>query len=166
MTVHVLLYTDFEQEMYGSHPTRFVSPGGGSDPTVSESTDGPIRTQCIHNPIWNGLTNGKGAVERYDHLPNQYAHYTKYVQSLLTGGFKVLNMIFKSKFCVKDKTKELRFFHYFYRCFPQDVRVWGKNVLLMKMNTDRLRGGELEAVLRHPLLNAVYTQLHTSLLSV
>ena len=36
----------------------------------------------------------------------------------------------------------------------------------MEMNTDRLRGGELEAVLRHPLLNAVYTQLHTSLHSV
>ena len=36
-------------------------------------------------------------------------------------------MIFKSKFCVKDKTKELRFFDYFYKCFPQkDVRVWGK----------------------------------------
>ena len=72
MMVHVLLYTDFEQEMYGRHPTRFVSPGGGSDPIVSESTDGPIRTQCIHNPIWNGLTNGKCAAERYDQLPNQY----------------------------------------------------------------------------------------------
>ena len=72
MTVHVLLYTDFEQEMYGRHPTRFVSPGGGSDPIVSESTDGPIRTQCIHNPIWNGLTNGKGSAIRYDQLPNQY----------------------------------------------------------------------------------------------
>ena len=41
-----------------------------------------------------------------------------------------------------------------------------KSVLLMEMNTDRLRGGEVEAVLRHPLLNAVYTQLHSSLLSV
>ena len=41
-----------------------------------------------------------------------------------------------------------------------------KTVLLMKMNTDRLRGGELEAVLSHPLLNAVYTQLHSSLHSV
>ena len=29
----------------------------------------------------------------------------------------------------------------------------------MEMNTDRLGGGELEAVHRHPLLNAVYTQL-------
>ena len=85
----------------------------------------------------------------------------------LTGGFKVLNVIFKSKFCVKNKTMELRFSDYFYRCFPQkDVRVWGKTVMLMKMNTDRLRGGELEAVLRHPLLNAVYTQLHSSLHSV
>ena len=52
--------------------------------------------------------------------------------------------------------------------FPQkNVRVWEKkNVLLMEMNTDRLRGGELEAVLSHPLLNAVYTQLHSSLHSV
>ena len=65
-------YIDSEQEMYGRHPTRFVSPSGGSDPIVSESTDRPIRTQCIHNPIWNGLTNGKGAAERYDQLPNQY----------------------------------------------------------------------------------------------
>ena len=76
-------------------------------------------------------------------------------------------MIFKSKFRVKDETKELCFFDYLYRCFPQkNVRVGGKNVLLMKMNTDRLRGGELEAVLRHLLLNAVYTQPHTSLHSV
>ena len=45
----------------------------------------------------------------------------------------------------------------------KNVRVWEKNVLLMEMNTDRLRGGELEAVLRHPLLKAVYTQLHSSL---
>ena len=71
MTVHVLLYTDFEQ-MYGRHPMRFVSPGGGSDPIVSESTDGPIRTQCVHNPVWSGLTNGKDAGGRYDQLPNQY----------------------------------------------------------------------------------------------
>ena len=35
-----------------------------------------------------------------------------------------------------------------------------------EMNTDSLRGGEPEAVLRHPLLNAVYTQLHNSLHSV
>ena len=72
MTVHVLQCIDFEQEMCGKHPTRFVSPDGGSDPIVSESTDGLIRTQRIHNPIWNGLTNGKGAAERYDQLPNQY----------------------------------------------------------------------------------------------
>ena len=75
------------------------------------------------------------------------SHYTKNVQSLPTGGFKVLNVIFKSKFRVKDNTKELCFSDYFYGCFSQkNVRVWGKNVLLMEMNTDRLRGGELEAV--------------------
>ena len=39
-------------------------------------------------------------------------------------------------------------------------------VLLMEMNTDRLGGGKLEAILRYPLLNAVYTQLHSSLYSV
>ena len=102
------------------------------------------------------------------------SHYTKNVQSLLTGGFKVLNVIFKSKFIVKDKTKEFCFFDYFYRRYSQkNVRVWGKNkeknpknVPLMEMNTDRLGGGELEAVLRYPLLDAVYTQLHSSLYSV
>jgi len=76
----------------------------------------------------------------------------------MSRGFKVLNVIFKCTFSVKDKTKELCFFDYFYRRFSQkNVRVWEKNVLLMEMNTDRLRGRELEAVLRHPLLNAVYT---------
>ena len=69
MTVHVLLYIDFEQEMCGKHPTRFASSDGGLDPTVSESTGG---TQCIDNPIWSGLTNGKGVAGRYDRLPNQY----------------------------------------------------------------------------------------------
>ena len=72
MTVRVLLYTDFEQEMYGRHPKRFVSPDGGLDPIVSGLTDGPIHTQCIHNPIWNGLTNSKGTAGCYDQLPNQY----------------------------------------------------------------------------------------------
>ena len=71
MTVHVLLCIDFEQEMRGKHPTRFASSDGGLDPTVSESTDGPIRTQCIDNPIWSGLTNDKGVVGRYDRLPKQ-----------------------------------------------------------------------------------------------
>ena len=52
------------------------------------------------------------------------SHYTKNVQSLLTGGFKVLNVIFKSKFRVKDNTKDT---DYFYGCFSQkNVRVWGK----------------------------------------
>ena len=54
------------------------------------------------------------------------SHYTKNVQSLLTGGFKVLNVIFKNKFRVKDNTKELCFSDYIYRCFSQNVRVWGK----------------------------------------
>ena len=72
MMVHVFLYTDFEQEMYGRHPTWFVNPDGGSDPIVSEPTDGPTCTQCIHNPIWNGLTNGKGIAGWYDQLPNQH----------------------------------------------------------------------------------------------
>ena len=68
-------------------------------------------------------------VQQYDTIssPVSMSHYTKYVQSLLTGDFKVLNVIFKSKFRVKDKTKELCFFDYFYRCFPQkNVRVWEK----------------------------------------
>ena len=60
MTVHELLCIDFEQEMCGKHPTRFASPDGGSDPIVSEPTDGPIHTQCTHNPVWSRLTNGKG----------------------------------------------------------------------------------------------------------
>ena len=65
----------------------------------------------------------------------------------MSRGFKVLNVIFKSKFRVKNKTEELCFFDYFYRRFSQkNVRVWEKSVLLMEMNTDRLRSGELEAV--------------------
>ena len=76
---------------------------------------------------------------------------------------RFLNVSFVSK----DNTKELCFLDDFYRCFSQkNVRVWEKTVLLMEMNTDRLRDGELEAVLRHPLLNAVYTQLYSSLHAV
>ena len=60
--------------------------------------------------------------------PISMSHYTKNVQSLLTGGFKVFNMIFESKFRVKDNTKELCFSDYFYRCFSQkNVRIWGEN---------------------------------------
>ena len=66
MTVHVLLCIDFEQEMCGRHPTRFASPDGGSDPIVSEPTDGPIRTQWIRNPIWSGPTHGRGVAGRYE----------------------------------------------------------------------------------------------------
>ncbi len=72
MTVHVLLCINVEQEMCRKHPMRFTSPDGGSDPTVSESTDGLIRTQCIHNPVWSGLTNSKGVAGRYNQLPSQY----------------------------------------------------------------------------------------------
>ena len=51
----------------------------------------------------------------------------------------------------------------FFRRFSQkDVRVWGeKTVLLVKVNADGLGGGELKTVLRHPLLDAVSTQLHS-----
>ena len=95
------------------------------------------------------------------------SHYTKNVQSLLTGGFKVFNMIFESKFRVKDNTRNFTSLTTFIGVFPRRMLgSWEKNVLLMEMNTDRLRGGELEAVLRHPLLNAVYTQPHSSLHSV
>ena len=72
MMVHVLLCIDFEQEMCGKHPMWFASPDGGSDPVISEPTDRPIRTQCIHNSIWSGLMNGKGIAGWYYRLPNQY----------------------------------------------------------------------------------------------
>ena len=49
--VHVLPHRDFEQEMRGKPPTRFASPDSGSDPIALELTDGPIRTQCIRNPV-------------------------------------------------------------------------------------------------------------------
>ena len=56
------------------------------------------------------------------------SHYTKNVHSLPTGGFKVLNVIFKSKFRVKDNTKLLCFSDYFYKCFfpRKNVRVLGE----------------------------------------
>ena len=38
-----------------------------------------------------------------------------------------MNVIFKSKFRVKDNTKELYISDYFYRCFSQkNVRIWGE----------------------------------------
>ena len=54
------------------------------------------------------------------------SHYTKNVQSLLTGGFKVLNVIFKSKFRVEDNTKELCFSDYFLGVFPRRMFGSGK----------------------------------------
>ena len=60
--------------------------------------------------------------------PINMSHYTKYVQSLLTGGFKVQNVIFKSKFRVKDKTKELRFLTAFIGVFPRRMQGSGKKL--------------------------------------
>ena len=75
-------------------------------------------------------------------------HYTQNTQSLLARRFKILHMIFKSEFGIKNETKEFHFFDYFYRRFSQqNVRVWGKNVLLVKVDAVCLGGGELEAVL-------------------
>ena len=68
----VLPHRDFEQEMHGKPPTRFASPDGGSDPIALEPTDRPIRTQCIRNPVWRGLTIGTDVAGRYDQLPSQY----------------------------------------------------------------------------------------------
>ena len=70
--VHVLPRRYFEQEMCENLPTRCASRDGGTDPIASEPTDGPIRTQCIRNPIWSGLTHGTSVAGRYDHLPSQY----------------------------------------------------------------------------------------------
>ena len=50
--------------------------------------------------------------------------YSQNIHSFLAGRFKVLYVILKSGFVVKYKTKEFRFFDYFYRRFsPKDVRV-------------------------------------------
>ena len=51
--------------------------------------------------------------------------------------------------------------------FPRRILGSGeKNILLVKVDADRLGGGELKAVLRLPLLNTVNTQLHSRLHSV
>ena len=47
--------------------------------------------------------------------PISMSHYTQNIQSLLTIRFKILHMIFRSEFGVKNKTKEFCFFGYFYR---------------------------------------------------
>ena len=71
--VHVLPRKDFGQEMCEKPPTRHASRDGGSDPTASEPTDGPIRTQWIRNPVWSGpTTHGRYVAGRYDRLPSQY----------------------------------------------------------------------------------------------
>ena len=62
-------------------PMRYVSLDGGSDPTALEPTDGPICTQWVRNPIWSGLTHGRGVGGRCDRLPNQYVPlHTEYPQ--------------------------------------------------------------------------------------
>ena len=75
-------------------------------------------------------------------------HYSQNIQSFLTGRFKILYMIFKSNFNIKNKTKEFSFLTYFYGRFSQkDVRVWEKTVLLVKVDADCLGGGEFKTVL-------------------
>ena len=64
---------DFGQDMCGKPPARYASPEGGSDPFALEPPDRPIHTQCIRNPVWNGLiTHGAGIAGRYSRLPSQY----------------------------------------------------------------------------------------------
>ena len=48
----------------------------------------------------------------------------------------------------------------------KDVRVRGKSLLLVKVNADRLRGGELKTVLGHPIFNAVNAQIFSPFHSV
>ena len=113
--VHVLPHRDFGRQKCKKPPKQYASPDGGSDPIASEPTNGPIRTQWICNPIWSGLTHGRGVPERYHRLPNEYVPlHAEYPEPLRR--FKVLNMIFKSEFSVKNKAKEFRFFDYFHRC--------------------------------------------------
>ena len=50
MTVHVLLYTDFEQEMYGRHPTRFA----GSTEKTPTSTSGHNSAKELKHHRSNG----------------------------------------------------------------------------------------------------------------
>ena len=99
----MLLCIDFEQEMCGKHPTRFASPDGGSDPIVSESTDGPIRTQCIHNPIWSGLTNGKGVEDKKD-TTNQEIYKQFYLQ--LISEYPLSDFFLSFLFTDGSKTEE------------------------------------------------------------
>ena len=68
----MLPHRDFGQEKCEKPPTRYSSPAGGLDPTASELTNTLIPTQWICNPIWNGLTHGRGVAGQYDWLPNHY----------------------------------------------------------------------------------------------
>ena len=106
----MLLCIDSVQEMCGKHPTGFASPDGGSDPIVSESTDGPIRTQCIQNPIWSGLTNGKGVEDKKD-TTNQEIYKQFYLQLIseypLSDFFFLIFLFFSFSFFTDgSKTEE------------------------------------------------------------
>ena len=88
-------------------------------------------------------------VKVYHRLPSEYVPlHAEYPEPLRR--FKVLNMIFKSEFSVKNKAKEFSFFDYFYRfVFPRKMLGSGKkNVLLVKVDADCLGGGKLKAVLQ------------------
>jgi len=55
------------------------------------------------------------------------SHYTQNIQRLLTGSFKVLNVILKSKFGVKMRPRNFACLTTFISVFSQnDVRVWEK----------------------------------------
>ena len=59
--------------------------------------------------------------------PISMSHYLQNIQSFLTGRFKMLHMVFKSEFDVKNQAKEFGFFSYFNRClFEKDVQIWDK----------------------------------------
>ena len=65
-------------------------------------------------------------VKVYHRLPSEYVPlHAEYPEPLRR--FKVLNMIFKSEFSVKNKAKEFSFFDYFYRfVFPRKMLGSGK----------------------------------------
>ena len=59
--------------------------------------------------------------------PISMPHYSQNIQSFLTGRFKMLHVVFKSKFDVKNQAKEYGFFSYFNGCLSEkDVQIWDK----------------------------------------
>ena len=90
--------------------------------------------------------------------PQSVCPTTRRMSRVLTGGFKVLNVIFKVSLVSKIRPRNFASLTTCIGVFPRRMLGSGeKNILLMEMN---LGGGELEAILRHPLLNTVYTQLY------